>query len=139
MGRSEEFVRNKKQLLKDHKYCQRCGRFIGLEVHHKIPLANGGTDELDNLIVLCSVCHYDQHLANRSELIRTGVEKARSEYHDGLVSREDFYMELYKFMQTHKYIGFNDILDIIDKLPVRRWKKVDYPLERWETLIEEVK
>ncbi|MFT8246534.1 HNH endonuclease [Roseomonas sp. BN140053] len=32
-----------------------------LEVHHKIPLAEGGPDTPDNVIALCANCHRDRH------------------------------------------------------------------------------
>ena len=52
-------------------YCEKCGckaPFIRksdhtpyLEVHHKIPLSNGGGDNLDNTIALCPNCHRELH------------------------------------------------------------------------------
>lgn len=32
-----------------------------LEVHHKIPLAHGGEDTIDNAVALCPNCHREQH------------------------------------------------------------------------------
>ncbi len=32
-----------------------------LEVHHKIPLAKGGKDKIENAIALCPNCHREQH------------------------------------------------------------------------------
>ena len=32
-----------------------------LEVHHKIPLANGGKDTIDNVLALCPNCHRKAH------------------------------------------------------------------------------
>ncbi len=32
-----------------------------LEVHHKIPLANGGKDTIDNVLALCPNCHRKEH------------------------------------------------------------------------------
>jgi len=49
-------------LLRDDFKCTTCG--IGgknsdyiLEIHHKTPKAQGGGDEIDNLITLCIACH----------------------------------------------------------------------------------
>lgn len=51
--------------------CERCGRdapFIGkstglpyLEVHHKVQLAHGGEDTLENAIAVCPNCHRELH------------------------------------------------------------------------------
>jgi 5-methylcytosine-specific restriction endonuclease McrA len=34
---------------------------IGLEVHHIIEVADGGSDDLENLMLLCSECHAEVH------------------------------------------------------------------------------
>lgn len=40
----------------DHQ-CWICQSIIKLTVHHKVPLAKGGTWEQDNLVLLCDRCH----------------------------------------------------------------------------------
>jgi len=49
----------RQQVLERDKYtCKECGNSLkSLEVHHIIPLRQGSTDELDNLITVCSKCH----------------------------------------------------------------------------------
>ncbi|RLV10219.1 HNH endonuclease [Streptomyces griseocarneus] len=44
-------------LARDRFTCQRCGARADLEVDHIVPVARGGTWELDNLWVLCRSCH----------------------------------------------------------------------------------
>ena len=42
--------------------CQRDGRLVATEeVHHKVPLAEGGTHNRNNLISLCKACHAKIH------------------------------------------------------------------------------
>ncbi len=48
-------------LARDHHRCTRCGTTEQLEVHHLVPVAEGGTVDLDRLTVLCSPCHHAQH------------------------------------------------------------------------------
>ncbi|MCG9557820.1 HNH endonuclease [Vibrio kanaloae] len=53
------------------KYCEECGNIAPfrrkkddthyLEVHHKVPLAKGGDDTVDNAIALCPNCHREAH------------------------------------------------------------------------------
>ena len=38
-----------------------CNAIIFLDVHHIVPEAGGGTNKLDNLIVLCTKCHAAAH------------------------------------------------------------------------------
>lgn len=37
--------------------CDNCGSILGLQVHHKTPLASGGTNRIENLALLCRRCH----------------------------------------------------------------------------------
>jgi len=46
--------------LKGRKKCMRCKKnFSGRipEIHHKIPISKGGTNNKDNLMALCKKCH----------------------------------------------------------------------------------
>ena len=51
--------------VKQHPFCERClekGVLVPVEeVHHKLPLADGGTHARDNLIALCKACHAKIH------------------------------------------------------------------------------
>lgn len=44
-------------LHRDGWQCTRCGSRQRLEVDHVVPLADGGTDDKDNLRTLCRACH----------------------------------------------------------------------------------
>jgi len=48
-----------------HPFCELCekeGRLVPVEeVHHKVPLAQGGTNDFDNLMSLCHACHNAIH------------------------------------------------------------------------------
>lgn len=47
--------------------CEKCHErnYAILQVHHKIERANGGTDEVSNLELLCPNCHMAHHLGFR--------------------------------------------------------------------------
>lgn len=121
--RSKEFQQNKRKILKEQKYCEKCGRAIGLEVHHKTPLIQGGTDDLENLQVLCDICHGDIHKYSKSELTKIGIEKSRHKKTEPLISRLEFYIKLQAFLDTEDTPpNVKDILDIIDSLPVKKYK-----------------
>lgn len=63
---------------RDGNKCAICGRTEYLEVHHIKHKADGGTDDLDNLITLCDCCHIDKH---RGESIaHLMVSKAAEHY-----------------------------------------------------------
>lgn len=51
-------------LSRDNYKCQHCkgkSKDSKLEVHHIVYRSNGGSDEQENLITLCSSCHYKLH------------------------------------------------------------------------------
>lgn len=44
-------------IQRDDGYCQQCGAAGSNQVDHIVPLAEGGTDALENLQLLCDPCH----------------------------------------------------------------------------------
>lgn len=47
----------KKVLLKSKGICAVCGIFRASEVHHIVPLCDGGENKEENLVALCDFCH----------------------------------------------------------------------------------
>lgn len=62
-GRAWKRIRD--SYISRHPLCEEClksGRYVpAVEVHHLIPLSNGGTHARDNLISLCHACHMKKH------------------------------------------------------------------------------
>ena len=62
-GRAWKRIRDK--YVSEHPFCELCyekGVLVNTEeVHHKVPLADGGTHEKSNLIALCKSCHAKIH------------------------------------------------------------------------------
>ena len=62
-GRAWKRIRDK--YAAEHPYCERCfarGVLVPVEeIHHKLPLAEGGTHDRSNLIALCKSCHSKIH------------------------------------------------------------------------------
>lgn len=49
-------------ILDKYNYqCSICGQYGEIDVHHKIPIKEGGTNEIENLITLCRNCHENLH------------------------------------------------------------------------------
>lgn len=57
--------------LRDKLTCQQCGKspeemasyHRGFEYHHLTPRSQGGSDEVDNIALLCHDCHQQEHKA----------------------------------------------------------------------------
>ena len=71
-GRAWNRIRDK--YASEHPFCEQCfdkGIIVPTEeVHHKLPLSEGGTHDRANLISLCKYCHAKIH-------------GARGDYHPG--------------------------------------------------------
>ncbi len=43
--------------VRDNHICQDCGNAENLEIHHKLPISQGGKNHIDNLKTVCVDCH----------------------------------------------------------------------------------
>ena len=70
--------------------CEKCGGRSFLQIHHKTPVSEGGTNRLEDLELLCSSCHEFDHekdyfarsdweAARRRAVARGGKRRRRSE------------------------------------------------------------
>lgn len=51
-------------ISRDGQRCAECGAYMWtqeMEVHHKLPLGEGGADVVWNMQILCNSCHEDKH------------------------------------------------------------------------------
>jgi len=46
---------------RDNNACQDCGSKENLEVHHVLPISQGGINELSNLKLVCHDCHLENY------------------------------------------------------------------------------
>lgn len=51
----------KEYYRKNKKCCARCGMTDEIQIHHKIKVEDGGSNEESNLIALCITCHKEYH------------------------------------------------------------------------------
>lgn len=70
----------RENILKRDKWrCVKCGCKKWLHVHHILPRSKGGTNNHDNLITLCDVCHMEEH---RNEAVYNIMIKSLFIYED---------------------------------------------------------
>ena len=75
---SSQWRRIRKVVIRrDNGLCQHCTRkgrtTIGREVHHIVRLSDGGTDDLDNLVLLCKECHHAETMRERGHRVKQKV------------------------------------------------------------------
>ena len=74
--------------------CVNCGSDIGIEYHHIVPLALGGTNRLTNIVPLCNICHEKAHGSQNIRQIKGSINGGRKR-----VPLPDNYEEiLWKYM-----------------------------------------
>lgn len=56
-GYNREYLENRDLRLKLNPICTQCGLAWSIETHHRIPLAQGGDNGLENLQAICRNCH----------------------------------------------------------------------------------
>ncbi len=71
-GRAWKRIRD--AYVREHPFCERCyeeGRLTAVEeVHHILPISQGGTHDRKNLMSLCQSCHNKIHLEIGDRQIR---------------------------------------------------------------------
>lgn len=58
-GNTPEVIRRTRERYGDR--CAGCGSPHRLKVHHRVRVADGGTDAPENLVLLCHDCHEREH------------------------------------------------------------------------------
>lgn len=57
-----EYTKVRKEVLsRDGHQCINCSSTKDLEIHHIVPISKSGTNEISNLVSVCSDCHYYIH------------------------------------------------------------------------------
>ena len=66
--RPPDWEERRKQFIEQKPFCEEClsdyNDGVILQVHHIIPISNGGSHKPDNLKVLCKSCHQSKHPFN---------------------------------------------------------------------------
>lgn len=110
-------------LARDRYRCKMCGRTkdeVSLEVDHIVPVADGGTDELNNLATLCRDCNRGKAAYRFSDyttmdVVPDGIEEHFKFFHDS---------KLGDFEQYHFYLYYKEGIHSgpIDKKFQHSWR-----------------
>lgn len=91
------------RLLKGSK-CVNCGSEELVEYHHIVPLINGGTNNLSNIVPLCEKCHVSAHGGVYGGKAKHGGRPRRK------FSKED---TMYLYMYFHNVIGKKALIEAV--------------------------
>src|SRR5574344_334143 len=106
-GLNYGFANTKAKVLnRDNYTCQCCKgkkKSNRLEIHHIIFRSNGGSDEEDNLITLCDICHKNLHHGNL-KLNLKGIKKGSLKHATQMNSIRIQLLNIYECEETFGYI-----------------------------------
>ena len=63
-----EYQKNRATLLEGNPLCAWCGNAKATQADHIIPVANGGTDRLENLTPSCAKCNHARGATTKNQL-----------------------------------------------------------------------
>lgn len=99
--------------------CSMCGKIGAIEIHHKIPLAIGGTNDNSNLLCLCEECHKQAHKSNKSELIKAGMRNKSAK--QLIIGYADLYERIVQLIiDSNGNAKAHEVLYIIENMDKRR-------------------
>lgn len=67
-------------LERDNWTCQYCGQYapnVRLEIDHKVPIVNGGSDNADNLVTACWACNRGKEGLRVRKQVKEGQNKTQ--------------------------------------------------------------
>ena len=96
MNRDREYAEARKVIEGRDKVCANCGSRENIEMHHIVPLSQGGSNKESNLVYLCFDCHGKAHttrkvrngVAEESKVINTRVPNEVKDSFQGVDMRE---------------------------------------------------
>lgn len=129
MGKRNFYVM--KKLEEKIQKCELCDSSYGIEVHHIVPIALGGEDSEENMIVLCRRCHArltpTKTLTKAALKIRRDINIKQHEFGEDMKEAFHILVKMVEDKQQFSFQGY-DICGAHDKL-------VDILLDQTITII----
>ena len=96
--------------------CELCGTGHPLDIHHIIPWRRGGSNDLDNIKLLCKNCHAKQKISNRMHhgtIVNLNIPFTRDQYTKLATAKQadswhDFILFLLKRYEKSMEFGENE-------------------------------
>lgn len=101
--------------------CAVCSKTDYLEMHHIIPRAEGGTDDYDNLILLCAECHAAIH--KRAYNKERYKHNTSIEYEKAIPILDDYFANRIGAKETKERLNLSQKTHLSESSVVRRYKR----------------
>ena len=101
--------------------CSVCGRNDYLEFHHLIPVSKGGTDDYDNIILLCAYCHAAVH--GRTLTSSTPHRKASIDYEEAKPILAAYFANEIGTRETKEKLNLSQKTHLSESSVYKRYKR----------------
>lgn len=101
--------------------CAVCGNTDFLEYHHLIEKQNGGSDDYDNLILLCACCHAAIH--NRAYDPKRYRQNTSMDYETALPILEAYFSEKIGTRETKELLHLSQKTHLSESALIKRYKR----------------
>ncbi len=106
--------------------CYNCGSTDCVEYHHIVPLANGGTNTIKNIVPLCHRCHQATHGARKAwqEIARARQRSGRPKkvsYEDALPILERYFHCEIGSKEAWDAMGFTGSVKLSGTIPFKQY------------------
>lgn len=92
--------------------CEKCGRDIGLNAHHKVYRNDWYETKIEDLICLCYQCHGKEHGRKMPSVLPQPIPKGKMNFKQWKRKKKE---EKRKCLYLCKKYGYYDLIPILDK------------------------
>jgi hypothetical protein len=104
-----------------HHKCAVCGAVDYLEFHHIVEKSKGGSDDFDNLILLCACCHAAVH--GRSYDSNKSRIKTSIEYEKAIPILDAYFAETIGTKEAKQLLNLSPKTHLSESSVVKRYKR----------------
>ena len=101
--------------------CAACGDIAFIEFHHIIPVSKGGTDEFDNIILLCNCCHALVH--GRAQKAPNPHKRTSIEYSMAIPILDAYFAEEIGAKETKEKLNLSPKTHLTESAVCKRYKR----------------
>ena len=106
--------------------CCNCGSDVGIQYHHIVPLAQGGTNKISNIVPVCARCHRAIHGNKHREYLKKSQNMGRPRLADDKKAREtlaDWITCKIGTKECIKRLGYKENTHLADLAITKEYKK----------------
>lgn len=121
----QEFARmsfRKKMKEKLGSKCANCSSIENIEYHHIVPLKNGGTNKLSNIVPLCVECHCKAH-DKKAIQGREGGRPAKSTYEEAKPHLKRYFNKEIGKKELSELLGYKRVKSVGESSIFKRYKE----------------